>query len=114
MNDRRQSKRVQPRQPMLAKVKASVPARIIDISAGGAQLEVVTSLRPRVRCDLRLEIEGAQVSIGSVVRHCKAWGFGFDENDRRVLLYRAGLEFEDVQGNEKQQLGPPVVVTDQP
>jgi hypothetical protein len=96
MNDRRQSQRVQPREPMLAKIKASVPARIIDISTGGAQLEVLTSLRPHVHCELRLRLEHGEVVIGSVVRRCKAWGFGFDENERRVLLYRAGLEFEEV------------------
>jgi hypothetical protein len=96
LNDRRQYQRVQPRQPMLAKVKASVPARIIDISKGGAQLEVVTSLRPHVRCELRLQLDDGEVVIGSVVRRCRAWGFGFDEDDRRVLLYRAGLEFEEV------------------
>jgi len=29
------------------------------------------------------------------VRRCRAWGFGLDERDQRVLLYRAGLEFEE-------------------
>jgi hypothetical protein len=81
---------------MVGKIKASVPARIIDISTGGAQLEVLTALRPHVHCELRLRLENGEVVIGSMVRRCKAWGFGFDESDRRVLLYRAGLEFEEV------------------
>ena len=30
-----------------------------------------------------------------IVRRCRAWGFGLDERDQRVLLYRAGLEFAE-------------------
>jgi len=31
-----------------------------------------------------------------MIRRCRAWGFGVDEKDQRVLLYRAGLEFEEL------------------
>jgi len=33
--------------------------------------------------------------VHAIVRRCRAWGFGLDENDQRVLLYRAGIEFEE-------------------
>lgn len=81
---------------MKAKVKASVPARVVDISSGGAQLEVISSLRPHVSCEIRLQVSGGELVVNSIVRRCRAWGFGFDDRDRKVLLYRAGVEFEDI------------------
>jgi len=77
-------------------VKASVPARVVDISSGGALLEVISSLRPHVACEIRLQVGEEEVVVNSTVRRCRAWGFGFDDRDRKVLLYRAGVEFEAV------------------
>lgn len=94
MNDRRQTPRISPRRSVEAKVKASVPVRIVDISTGGAQLELATALRPHVPCEIRLLLDGAELILSSTVRRCRAWGFGFDESDRKVLLYRAGIQFE--------------------
>jgi len=96
MDERRQAPRVEPRQPLRAKVKASVPVRIVDISTGGAQIELATALRPHVSCELRLLLDKNEVIIHSTVRRCRAWGFGFDDADRKVLLYRAGVEFESM------------------
>ncbi|HPC82225.1 MAG TPA: PilZ domain-containing protein [Thermoanaerobaculaceae bacterium] len=96
MNERRAVPRVEVPQPVPAKVKAALPARVLDISSHGAQLEVTTSLRPLTSCDLRIALPDGEVTIRSVVRRCKAWGFGLDEKEQRVLLYRAGVEFSDV------------------
>lgn len=96
MNERRQARRVEPRRPIRAKVKASVPARVVDISSGGAQIEVISSLRPHVACEIRFQVGEREVVVNSTVRRCRAWGFGFDDRDRKVLLYRAGVEFEEV------------------
>ncbi|HQU34506.1 MAG TPA: PilZ domain-containing protein, partial [Thermoanaerobaculaceae bacterium] len=81
--------------PLSARVKAFLPARIVDLSSRGVQLELATSLRPQVPCDLRIQLDQGEVIVRGVVRRCRAWGFGLDERDQRVLLYRAGLEFED-------------------
>ncbi len=95
MAEKRAVPRVEPKEPMSARVKASVPARIVDLSERGVQLELASSLRPQVPCDLRIKLEQGEVAISGVVRRCRAWGFGLDERDQRVLLYRAGLEFKE-------------------
>jgi len=76
-------------------VKTSLPARVVDISSRGAQLELMNCLRPNVTCELRLQLPGGEVLVRANVRRCRAWGFGLDERDQRVLLYRAGVEFQD-------------------
>jgi len=96
MNERRAVPRVEPQHRLSAKVKTSLPARILDISSRGAQIELVNSLRPQVPCDLRIQFEGGEFIVRATVRRCRAWGFGLDEKDQRVLMYRAGLEFEEV------------------
>ncbi|OFV82332.1 MAG: hypothetical protein A2Y78_01935 [Acidobacteria bacterium RBG_13_68_16] len=76
-------------------MKTFLPARIVDISSRGAQIELATSLRPEVPCDLRIQLESGDIVVHGIVRRCRAWGFGLDEKDQRVLLYRAGIEFEE-------------------
>ncbi len=96
MAERRAVQRVAPEQPLSAKVKTSLPARVVDISSRGAQLELMNCLRPNVTCELRLQLPDGEVLVRANVRRCRAWGFGLDEKDQRVLLYRAGVEFQDV------------------
>jgi hypothetical protein len=69
---------------------------VLDISAGGVQVEVGTSLRPAADCELRVRLAEGEITVRAKVRRCRAWGFGLDESDRRVLLYRAGLQFFDL------------------
>jgi hypothetical protein len=95
MNERRAVPRVEPKKPLSARIKAFMPARIVDISSRGAQIELATSLRPEVPCDLRIQVEPHDIVIRAIVRRCRAWGFGLDDRDQRVLLYRAGIEFEE-------------------
>ncbi|HLE60437.1 MAG TPA: PilZ domain-containing protein [Thermoanaerobaculaceae bacterium] len=95
MDERRAVPRVEPQKPLSARVKTFLPARIVDISSRGAQLELATSLRPEVPCDLRIQLESGDVVVHAIVRRCRAWGFGLDEKDQRVLLYRAGIEFQE-------------------
>jgi len=94
MTERRAVPRLELQKPLPARVKTFLPARIVDISPRGAQLELATSLRPKVPCDLRIQIEGGDIVVHGMVRRCRAWGFGLDEKDQRVLLYRAGIEFD--------------------
>ncbi len=93
MNERRATARVAPMEPIPVKLKSSLPARVLDISAGGVLVEVATSMRPEADCELRVHVADGEVTVRAKVRRCKAWGFGLDESDRRVLLYRAGLQF---------------------
>jgi len=94
MTERRAVPRVEPKKPLSARVKAFLPARIVDLSERGVQIELATSLRPQVPCDLRIQFDEGEVVVRGLVRRCRAWGFGLDERDERVLLYRAGLEFD--------------------
>ncbi len=94
MKERRAVPRAEPKKPLSARVRAFMPARIVDLSERGLQLELATSLRPEVACDLRIKLDQGDVTVRGLVRRCRAWGFGLDEHDQRVLLYRAGLEFE--------------------
>lgn len=96
MAERRAVRRIAPSPPLSAKVKTSLPARVIDISSHGAQIEVMNSLKPNVTCELRLRLQDADVTVRGIVRRCRAFGFGVDEREQRVLLYHAGLEFEEV------------------
>ena len=100
MTERRAVPRVEPKKPLSARVRTFMPARIVDISSRGAQIELATSLRPQVPCDLRIQLETGEVVVRAVVRRCRAWGFGLDERDQRVLLYRAGIEFEEAPPEE--------------
>jgi hypothetical protein len=94
--DRRTSPRVIPGRPVRAKVRSSIPARVLDVSLTGMQIELETPLRPQVTCDVRVMLEEGEVTLRGSVTRCRAAGFALDEQDRRILLYRAGIEFNDV------------------
>lgn len=96
MSERRAVQRVEPSESLPAKVKTFLPARILDISSQGAQVELASCLRPQVTCDVKITVPGGDIVLRAMIRRCRAWGFGVDEKDQRVLLYRAGLEFEEL------------------
>src|SRR5271157_1327273 len=96
MTERRAVPRVEPEQRIKAKIKTSLPARIVDISSRGVQLEIANSLRPQVPCDVRIQLADGEVMLRAVVRRCRAWAFGLNDADQQILLYRAGLEFEEI------------------
>ncbi len=94
--ERRAVPRVEPRSRLDAKIMAAVPARVLDISSRGALIEVARVLQPLRRCDLRIQFPEGEFAVRAIVRRCRAWGFGVDDESQRVMLYRAGLEFEEV------------------
>lgn len=79
----------------MAKVRAYVAARVVDISARGVQVELCHSLPPKTVCDLRFTKGEGEIVLRAEVRRCRVWGMGEDEKGKRALLYRAGLEFAD-------------------
>jgi hypothetical protein len=85
MTERRAVPRLELQKPLPARVKTFLPARIVDISPRGAQLELGTSLRPQVPCDLRIQLEGGDIVVHGMVRRCRAWGFGLDEKDQHLV-----------------------------
>lgn len=93
--ERRALPRFTPRRPLTAKVRAYLPARVLDISLGGMQVELTHSLPPRATCDLRFQLDEEEVLLRGTVRRCQVWGSGEDEAVHKVLIYRAGLEFDE-------------------
>jgi hypothetical protein len=95
-SERRAARRVKPSRPVGIKVRASLPARLVDISSRGAQLEVATCLKPDAPSELRFQLADGEINVKAHVKRCRAWGFGLDDRSERVLLYRAGVEFAGI------------------
>lgn len=95
MSERRQSPRHVPDEERFGRVKATVPARIVDISREGAQLEVPAALRPAVECDLALPAGGGLIRLRARVLRCRAIPTG-SHSGEHGLVFRAGLQFLDV------------------
>ncbi len=103
--ERRRSRRVRPVEELLGKVKATVPARILDLSVDGAQIEVGCILRPAAECDLWLPGDGDRgVKLRAEVRRCRAAGFQALPGGDRVMVYRAGLRFEALDAEARAAL----------
>ncbi len=94
MKERRQSPRVEPEGSVQAKIKTTITARVVDISARGAQVEVVRSLPFRTACDFKIQFRDGEIVLHATVRRCTVHGKGRDDRGREVMLYRAGLEFD--------------------
>ena len=94
--ERRAVPRVEPKLPLEASVLTLQGVRVVDISSRGAQVELTGGLPPSSSCDLRIQFSQGEFAVHATVRRCRAQSFGVDENDRPVVLYRAGLEFEEV------------------
>ncbi|HQT94915.1 MAG TPA: PilZ domain-containing protein [Thermoanaerobaculaceae bacterium] len=96
MRERRAVPRVRPEQPLHGHVKMVVPASILDISSRGAQIEVAAGLQPQESCDLRIPFSEGEFAVHATVRRCRAAVLGVGANDERAMLYRAGLEFDEL------------------
>lgn len=94
MKERRQSPRVEPDGTVQAKIKTTISARVVDISARGAQVEVQRSLPFRTTCDFKIQFRDGEIVLRATVRRCMVHGKGRDGRGREVMLYRAGLEFD--------------------
>jgi hypothetical protein len=88
--------RVQPTEHLDANVTAVQSARIVDISSRGAQIEVAYSLPPSGRCDLRIQFADGEFAAHATIRRCQAAGLGIDGENQPIVLYRAGLEFDEL------------------
>lgn len=100
MAERRGSARLQPTEELPAKVRAFLPARVVDISRTGVQLELSSLLRVGVVCDLKLSVGEEELHWPATVCRCRAASFGVDAAGEKVLLYRAGLQFAPMSDEE--------------
>ncbi|BCW94124.1 MAG: hypothetical protein KatS3mg007_2018 [Thermoanaerobaculum sp.] len=104
MAERRSAQRLTPATELSARVRAFLPARVVDVSRTGIQLELSSLLRIGVSCDVKLTLEGAELRWPATVRRCRATQFGVDERGQKVLFYRAGLEFASMTDEEWARL----------
>ena len=94
MLERRRAPRIRLAWTLQAKVKAYVPARVIDVSTTGALLEVDHPLPPRTACTLRLPINGDELQLPAIIRRCTVGGHGLNEKGEKTVLYLAGVAFQ--------------------
>ena len=96
MRERRRTRRTTLDTGLIATVKRTLPARIVDISPLGMLVEVAAALRPLASCEMEIPVDGAPIRVGATVRRCRLQGRGRVAGDNETMLYRAGLEFEPV------------------
>ncbi len=103
MKERRRHHRVTPDDEVYGKVKATVPARVVDISPEGVQVEVSSGLRPNVECDLSLPVDDGAIQVRARVLRCRAATMrpGADSSE---LLFRAGLAFVGLSPSDQETL----------
>jgi hypothetical protein len=102
MDDRRQYPRHPVGSLVYGKVRSIVSVRIVDVSKGGLQLELSTSLRPGTTCEVTLPTMSGTVQLRAAVRRCRARSVTTEEGLR--LLYYAGLQFCDPTEEERRAL----------
>jgi hypothetical protein len=94
MLERRRAPRIKLAWTLQAKVRAYVPARVVDVSTTGALLEVDHPLPPRTACTLRLPVNEDEIQFSAVIRRCSVGGYGLNEKGEKTVLYKAGVAFE--------------------
>jgi hypothetical protein len=94
MAERRRAQRVRLSGNMQARVKAFMPARILNISTSGVLLELTHPLPPKVSCNLKIACDFEEVNLQAVVRRCIVGGHGKNEKGEKIVLYHAGLAYD--------------------
>lgn len=104
MNERRRAPRHPVAGDVFGRVKSTVPARIVDISPFGAQVEITSALRPAVECDVWLPTDEGQIKVRATVHRCRAAGLRSDGGSGSEMVFRAGLEFKGLSAGERDLL----------
>jgi hypothetical protein len=92
MLERRRSQRFQPEEEIYARIKSSIPVRIVDVSRHGMQVESTSALPPSGECDIWLPSDDGDVKLRIRVQRCRA-RFVQKRDGFKGLMYQAGLEF---------------------
>jgi hypothetical protein len=92
MRERRRSPRYQADQEIYARIKSSIPVKIIDVSGHGMMVESSSAVPPAGACDLWVPGDNGDVKLRVRVQRSRAQ-FVNGHNGGRGLVYRSGLEF---------------------
>jgi hypothetical protein len=95
MNERRRSRRATPAHGVNIMIAGNRSARMVDVTAEGACLELATALNPRGKCRIALPLPNGILRIMAQVVHCKLIGVSGPDSGGG-LVYRAGIRFLDV------------------
>ena len=100
--ERRRHTRHTPSRDITGKVKSTMDFRVIDISEGGLQVETRLGLPPATVCDLKLRLNGQEVTLRAEVRRCRAQ---LTKTDGKCKVsYHSGLEFVDLEDEESSRV----------
>jgi c-di-GMP-binding flagellar brake protein YcgR len=92
MRERRRSPRYPADQEIYARIKSSIPVRIVDVSGHGMMVESSSAVPPAGACDLWVPGDNGDVKLRVRVQRSRAQ-FVNGHNGNRGLVYRSGLEF---------------------
>lgn len=106
MRERRKSKRIQTEGTVVARVKSTHEASILDISPFGAQVELKAALRPGVECDVVVPVHDGELRLRAMVRRCRVAAVvdGDLADGGAPMAFRAGLEFVRCSQEEAERL----------
>lgn len=102
MHDRRRSRRVVADQEIYARIKSSIPVRIVDVSRHGMQVEATSALPPSGECDIWLPTDGGDIRTRVRVQRCRARFV--QSKEFKGLMYQAGVEFLELDGQAASAL----------
>jgi hypothetical protein len=89
--NKRDSERVQVPAPLHGEVKVFQPMTILDVSAGGAQIETPFALQLDSLHEFRISLGERSVVVKGRIAHCH-----IGELKGGVVIYRTGVEFVEV------------------
>ena len=95
MRERRRSPRYQADLEIYARIKSSIPVRIVDVSGHGMMVESSSAVPPAGACDLWVPGDNGDVKLRVRVQRSRAQ-FVNGVNGGRGLVYRSGLEFLEI------------------
>jgi hypothetical protein len=81
-------------QEIYARIKSSIPVRIVDVSRHGMQVEATSALPPSGECDIWLPTDGGDIRTRVRVQRCRARFV--QSKEFQGLMYQAGVEFVDL------------------
>ena len=90
-NNKRDSERVPVPAPLHGEVKVFQPMTILDVSAGGAQIETPFALQLDSLHEFRISLGERSIVVKGRIAHCH-----IGELKGGVVLYRTGVEFVEV------------------
>lgn len=91
---------------VVARVRSSEDARVLDISPFGVQVELRTALRPGSTCEVSVPVVDGELRMQAVVRRCRVAALTDEPADRSgvSMVYRAGLEFVRCSQQEAERI----------